>query len=111
MPRYKIKGETISLKRALTGLGMGIAFSDRADFSGIAEVESLFPGDVMHPAFIRVDEKGTEAAAATAVVFLTGPAPKPPPFSFIADHPFLFYIQDIKTGTMLFVGRIVNPSL
>jgi len=66
---------------------------------------------VLHKAFIAVDEEGTEAAAATAVVALSSARPDPVPIpEFRADHPFVFFIQDNETGSILFMGRLVNPA-
>jgi len=107
LPRFEIKGATVSLKPALEALGMKTAFTDAADFSGIVKpsVERLYIGDVLHQAFVKVDEKGTEAAAATAVVFKAGAAPVEPP-SFVANKPFLFFVRDVPTNTVLFAGRV-----
>jgi serpin B len=75
-------------------------------------VEEIFISEVIHKAFMAVDEKGTEAAAATAVVMdgAAAPAPKPEPKVFKADHPFLFLIRHNATGSILFMGRLVNPK-
>jgi serpin B len=72
----------------------------------------LFISDVLHKAFIDVNEKGTEAAAATAVLMTLGAArlPVEPPREFRADHPFLFLIRDSTTGSMLFLGRVAKPG-
>ena len=88
---------------------MPVAFSGEADFSGMTGNRELFIQEVMHKAFVSVDEAGTEAAAATAVIM---PASMPPGeiVEVTVDRPFIFLIRDIKTGTILFVGRIVNPS-
>ena len=84
---------------------MPLAFSDGADFSGIAP--GLRITFVEHKAYIVVDEVGTEAAAATAVGL---GASAPPPFSFRADHPFVFLIRDRQTDSILFLGRVTNPK-
>jgi serpin B len=97
------------LKQALAALGMPAAFSDKADFSGMTGDRALFISDVLHKAFVSVDEEGTEAAAATAVVMKLLAAPEEP-VEVTLDHPFLFLIRDIQTGTILFVGRVVDPS-
>jgi len=98
-----------SLKEKLKNLGMKGAFDPaQADFSGITAAERLYIDFVLHKAYIKVDEEGTEAAAATAVgietVFVQ------PQIIFKADHPFIFIIQEKKTGNILFIGRIVNPT-
>jgi len=113
LPKFEIAGDAISLRKPLTALGMAAPFSpDGADFSGIVkpEVEKLFISDVLHKAFVRVDEKGTEAAAATAVV-MAGTASIPEePVVFKADRPFMVFIRDIPTNTVLFAGRIASPK-
>jgi serpin B len=92
-------------------MGMPDAFLYQvADFSGMDGSRELFIGDVIHKAFVSVDEAGTEAAAASAVV-LPGAAPEPaPPIEVTVDRPFVFLIRDIETGTILFVGRVLDPS-
>jgi serpin B len=79
-----------------------------ADFSGMTGQRDLFISVVVHKAFVDVNEKGTEAAAATAVVKTRSSLPPPPP-TFRADHPFLFLIQERRTGSVLFLGRLVEP--
>lgn len=93
----------------LTMLGMGIAFADGADFRGIADAP-LAIGQVVHKTFLRIDEKGTEAAAATGIAVEPTSAPVTPPPTFRADHPFLFLIRDKETGAILFLGRINRPE-
>ena len=83
---------------------------DRADFSGMDGARDLFISDVLHKAFVAVDEKGTEAAAATAVIMELTSAPADEPISFTIDRPFLYLIRDGQTGTILFLGRVVNPA-
>jgi len=90
----------------LDALGMPTAFSSDADFTGIAPDDGLAITGVFHQAFVKVDEAGTEAAAATAVVVGDTSAPMP----FYADHPFLFVLRDDLTGAVLFVGRVTDPS-
>ena len=112
MPKFKMT-EEFQLNDELVALGMPTAFSDAADFSGLADtsVEKLKITAVVHKAFVEVDEKGTEAAAATAVVIgrkLALP-PEDPPIPFRADHPFLFVIQHNATGSILFLGRVYDP--
>jgi serpin B len=102
---------SFNLNKILVSLGMVDAFSDSADFSGMEPKKELKISDVVHKAFIDVDEEGTEAAAATAVVMLVKSAlpPKDLP-QFIADHPFLYLIRDKETGTILFMGRLTEPG-
>lgn len=92
----------------LDAMGMKLAFTGAADFSGIGP--GLHISDVIHKAFIGVDEEGTEAAAATIVILRKGPQPVPLDQDFIANHPFLFLIRDNMTGSILFLGRVVNPA-
>lgn len=91
-------------------MGMPLAFTGNADFSGIAKGnEPLWIDNIIHKAFVSVDEEGTEAAAATAVL-MTGAGPdQPKPVNFIIDRPFIFLIRDTETGTILFMGRVLNP--
>jgi serpin B len=108
MPQYEFEAE-FSLKDTLATMGMPIAFSGAADFSGMTGSRDLFIGDVLHKAFVSVDEAGTEAAAATAVVMeLTGIPGDP--IQVTINHPFVFLIRDLDTGTILFVGRVMDPS-
>jgi serpin B len=91
----------------LKAMGMTVAFDRfRANFHGMSD-EQLFISDVLHKTFLRIDEKGTEAAAATAVVM--GAESSGPEITFRADHPFLVLIRDRKTGAILFLGRIAEP--
>ncbi|MDD5586126.1 MAG: serpin family protein [Alphaproteobacteria bacterium] len=102
-----------SLSDYLIKAGMKEAFGNAADFSGITAQEPLRIDAVLHKAWIKVDEKGTEAAAATAVSMLGTAAFNPnvkPPVIFNADHPFLFMIKDRKTGMIIFWGRISSPK-
>lgn len=108
MPRFEFES-TFSLKKTLAMMGMPIAFSTSADFSGMTGNRDLFIGDVLHKAFVSVDEAGTEAAAATAVVMTLTAVPEMP-VEVTVDHPFIFFIRDIETGSILFVGRVLNPS-
>ncbi len=96
------------LNEALKTLGMPTAFEfGIADFSGMDGTQSLYISDVIHQAYVKVDEKGTEAAAATVVVMGTSAAA--PRNIFNADHPFIFIIQEKKTGNILFLGKVVDP--
>jgi len=100
---------TAQLKDALGQMGMPIAFTDRANFSGMTKQEPLEIADVVHQAFIAVDENGTEAAAATGVVMRATSAPLKP-VELRIDRPFLFLIQDDETGAVLFMGRVADPT-
>ncbi len=108
LPKFKFDAP-LRLRPTLEALGMTDAFDDDlADFSGINGGRDLAISDVLHKGFIAIDEKGTEAAAATAVIIDTDSA-APEPHTLIVDHPFLVVIRDRPTGTILFVGRVVDP--
>jgi serpin B len=107
MPRFRFE-TPIDLKQALSDLGMPVAFTGGADFSGIDGSKSLFIQAVLHKAFIAVAEKGTEAAAATAVV--VGRTSAPQGLNITANRPFLFFLRDEPTGAILFMGRVADPS-
>jgi len=111
LPRFKMTSE-FSLKKALSALGMPTAFSENADFSRMASGESLMISDVIHKAMVDVNEKGTEAAAATAVIMApTSALPRlEEPVVFRADHPFAFLLRDNRSGAILFAGRVSNPK-
>jgi serpin B len=113
LPKWKIT-QHFSVKETLMEMGMLTPFSDGADFSGMLQNGGVKIGDVIHKAFIDVSEKGTEAAAATAVVMVKdSKASKMPTIreiNFVADHPFLYYIKDNATGSILFMGHINNPK-
>ena len=110
MPRFKIETKT-ELSSALSGMGMPLAFDpNRADFSGMTTQERLFISQVVHQANISVDEKGTEASAATAVVMAAASAPSNTPVPVHVDRPFIFAIRDTRTGAILFLGRVTDPS-
>jgi serpin B len=121
LPRFKITWGTVNVSDQLTVLGMPLAFTRfQANFSGInghepPREDSLFISAVFHKAFVEMNEEGTEAAAATAVVMPPMAARfrrwKPPPVPiFRADHPFLFAIRDRKSGAILFLGRMADPT-
>ena len=110
MPSFDIE-TAVGLGDVLSAMGMPKAFSDSADFSGMTLDEQLFIGAVIHQANITVDEEGTEAAAATAVVMMATSAPLPQePVELVLDRPFVFAIRDNPTGTLLFVGHIADPT-
>lgn len=99
-----------SLAEVLAGMGMADAFHPgKADFSGMDGTRLLFISDVFHKAFVAVDEKGTEAAAATAVI-VGRTALMEPEVVLVVDRPFIFLIRDKETGAILFIGRVVSPS-
>lgn len=110
LPRFNF-ATSASLNRPLIDLGLKPAFEPGADFSGISANADFFIGRVVHQAVIKVDEKGTEAAAATGVIAVTAARlPEPPPVDFKVDHPFLFVIRDNLTGAVLFIGRVTDPT-
>ena len=107
MPRFEFESG-FDLEAVLAAMGMPLAFTHQADFSGMNPEGELFIGDVIHGATISVDEAGTEATAATAVeVAVTGEALDAT--TVTVDRPFLFLIRDLQTGTTLFLGRVVDP--
>jgi serpin B len=108
MPKFTFRTQA-SLSTALAELGMPTAFTDAADFSGMTDEEQLLISDVLHEAFIAVDEEGTEAAAATAVIMAATSAPVDI-VDLTIDRPFLFLIQDTETGAILFLGRVLDPT-
>jgi serpin B len=107
LPRFKVTWGTFELNKPLQALGMRKAFVPGADFSGMDGTKSLFIGLVLHKAFVEVNEEGTEAAAATAVIMRKNGGRM---HTFRADHPFLFFIRDNVTGSILFLGRVLDPS-
>lgn len=106
LPRFEL-GTSYRLKDVLGPLGMEVAFGGGADFTGMVEGGGLHIGNVLHDAFVAVDEEGTEAAAATAVVMGDG-GQGSPKFEMTVDRPFLFLIRDRPTGAVLFLGRVVG---
>jgi serine protease inhibitor len=110
LPRFHLSLQA-ELKGPLQTLGMTDAFSEAADFSGIAPGRGLHIGLVEHAADFTVDEHGTVAAAATIVTVEPGAAPLPVhPVRFTANRPFLFFLRDDRTGAVLFAGRLVDPA-
>jgi len=108
MPKFEFES-SFSLKEALAAMGMPVAFSELADFSGMTGNRDLFISEVVHQAFVSVDEAGTEAAAATAVVMALTAVPEKP-VEVTVDRPFIFLIRDIETDTIIFMGRVINPG-
>jgi serpin B len=111
LPRFKLSSE-FSLSSALGAMGMSHAFDEiQADFTGISTQEKLYISAVLHKAFVDLNEEGTEAAAATAVVVGVRAMLRPNlPVIFRADHPFLFLIVDNRTRSILFLGRVASPK-
>lgn len=107
IPKFKLETK-YELPETMKSMGMKLAFTDSSDLSGIAE-RNLFVSDAVHKAFVDVNEEGTEAAAATAIIIDEESEPSIP--SFIADHPFIFLIQDNETGMILFMGKVVDPTM
>jgi serpin B len=109
LPKFKMTSK-FGLNDVLQSMGMTEAFSDRADFTGMTSRRDLFISAVIHQAFVEVNEEGTEAAAATGVTMKAlsvGPGQTP---IFRADHPFLFLVRDKASGSILFLGRTLNPK-
>jgi serpin B len=116
LPKFK-ETSAFGLNETLQALGIRQAYNPlKADLSGIADVpgKPLYISDAVHKAYISVDEQGTEAAAATAVVLAEATAapdmPMPQPILFVADHPFLYFIRANSTGAVLFMGRVDDPT-
>lgn len=108
IPKFEFEAG-FELKKILENLGMTTVFQDIADLSGMASDNRLFVDDVYHKTFISIDEEGAEAAAATGIVASVSSAPSRS-FELTADHPFLFLIRDRVTGTILFMGRVTDPT-
>jgi serpin B len=109
LPKFQFESK-FSLPEQLKALGMEQAFDPiAADFTGISSQGQLVITDVIHQSFVSVDEQGTEAAAATAVIVSFTSAPVET-FQLTADSPFIFLIRDIETGAVLFMGRFVGPE-
>jgi serpin B len=107
VPKWK-STTSVSLTEALQALGMPTAFTDAADFSGMTTAEQFLISDVVHQATMTVDEDGTEAAAATAVVMAGTSAPTSP-VTLTVDRPFLLVLRDTQTGAVIFLGRVAHP--
>jgi serpin B len=110
LPKFK-STQQFELGATLGAMGMAQAFSGSADFSGMTGKRDFAISEVIHKAYIDVNEEGTEAAAATAVGFralaMRGPVEQPPVFR--ADHPFIFLIRDNRSSSILFMGRMADP--
>jgi serpin B len=109
LPRFQAT-LTLSLKKTLHDMGMRDAFSGEADFSGMTGRRDLWIDAVLHKAYVDVNEEGTEAAAATAIAMMRSSAVQQPTPVFRADHPFVFLIRDTRSGSILFMGRILKPE-
>lgn len=110
LPRFKMEYD-IGLNDILKEMGMEIAFIPQsADFSKMTSEKDAHISEVKHKTFVEVNEEGTEAAASTSVGVTTTSAPIDPPFEMVVDRPFFFVIRDNQTGTLLFMGSIVNPT-
>jgi serpin B len=107
LPKFKFSYEK-KLKEGLKSLGMGLAFSDFADFTGINKDGGLTISEVMHKTFIEVNEEGTEAAAVTSVEFIAISS-LPQLSTLIFDRPFLFFIRENSSGLILFSGQVNSP--
>lgn len=115
LPKFELSPASLELREHLEALGMRSAFDPKeADLTGIASPSGrdarLVLQDVFHKGFVRVDEKGTEAAATTAFGSVMGSDPPPPPRRLQVDHPFLFLIRDNASGVILFLGRVSDPG-
>jgi serpin B len=108
MPRWTTR-TAVSLPERLGALGMRQAFTPSAEFSGLSPQATMID-DVLHQAFVAVDEKGTEAAAATAVIGVPTSMPVPRGTPIVVDRPFVYAIRDVQTGAVLFLGRVLDPS-
>ncbi len=108
MPRFEFTA-TMQLSGMLQSMGMETAFSGDADLSGFTGTKDLYISEVIHKAFVKVDEAGTEAAAATAVMVNIISMP-PPPEEMNINRPFMFFIMDGETGTIVFMGRVMDPA-
>ncbi|KAM6087397.1 heterochromatin-associated protein MENT-like [Chlamydotis macqueenii] len=109
LPKFTME-ERYDLRDNLISMGMRSAFSSNADFSGMAEKADVTISKVVHKSFVAVDEKGTEAAAATAVIVVLTSAPISNVLQFRADHPFHFFIRHNKSKSILFFGRFCSPQ-
>jgi serpin B len=108
-PKFRMT-EELQLAKTLSAMGMSLAFSPgRADFSGMDGSHELFLSAVVHKAFVDVNEQGTEAAAATGIGVVATAARVDQPIIFRADHPFLLLIRDMRSGAVLFMGRLTQP--
>jgi len=111
LPKFKYEYEEKQMKPILADMGMGVAFSDNADFTRINREGGLCISRVLHKTYIETNEEGTEAAAVTAVeIGYTSVGPDQP-YYFTINRPFVYFIQEKSTGTILFIGTVMNPNL
>lgn len=110
LPRFKTE-KAVSLKPVLSAMGLTTPFTARADFSGMTSAERLMIAEVLHKAFVDVNEEGTEAAAATAVIMMRAGGRPAEPKVFRADRPFVYLIRENKTHSVLFMGRLETPKV
>jgi serpin B len=110
IPSFTYSSPSISMRDALISLGMVVPFYGGADFTGMVESRDIYIDDAFHKTFIALDEKGTEAAAATAIIFRETSINLEGEYEFTADRPFLYLIRDRVTGTILFIGTLINPD-
>jgi serpin B len=108
LPRFRTESD-LSLRPHCEALGIVEAFTPQANFSGLSSEPGFALADLLHRAFVDVDEQGTEAAAVTAAVEMVAALRPPRPKELRVDRPFLFVISDRPTGSVLFMGRVVDP--
>ena len=112
LPKFKYAYEEKQMKPILSGMGMGVAFdADQADFTRINPEGGLYISRVLHKSYIATDEEGTEAAAVTAVEIGVTSAGPDQVYHFTVNRPFIYFIQEKSTGTILFIGNVMNPNL
>jgi serpin B len=109
LPRFKLTSK-FSLGETLGQMGMPLPFSSRADFSGMDGAHDLFISAIVHKAYVDVNELGTEAAAATGITMEASAIMREKIMVFNADHPFIFLIRDNHSGSVLFLGRVADPT-
>jgi serpin B len=111
LPRFRVES-SFALRESLARIGINLAFAPGADFTPVSTEPGFVLGDVLHKTVVDVDERGTEAAAVTAAMVLGASLhfDPPKPIEYRVDRPFLFLIEDKPTGTILFMGRILDPS-
>ena len=110
IPKFTMTAQ-FELVPTLKSMGMEAPFGSNADFSGMTGRRDLRISNVIHKAFVEVNEEGTESAAATGVVMRSMAMERPLPLPvFRADHPFVFLIQDERSGVILFMGRLIEPK-
>lgn len=111
LPKFKYEYEEKQMKPILSDMGMGVAFSDNADFTRINREGGLYISRVLHKTYIETHEEGSEAAAVTAVEISYTSAGPDQPYFFTINRPFIYFIQEKSTGTILFIGTVMNPNL